>query len=145
LPDKQKGQELDLVKQKDQRASCEDKLATLKEFHRRNGLCFKCGEKWGHNHKCPAQISLHVIEELLDDWRRMAVRSTLLWNVSEETVMAVGVPASAAVSKRRTMKFCGQIGKIQALILVDSGSVGTFISDHLAQQLPHKLTECERS
>jgi hypothetical protein len=75
----------------------------------------------------------------------MAVRSTLLWNVSEETVMAVGVPASAAVSKRRTMKFCGQIGKIQALILVDSGSVGTFISDHLAQQLPHKLTECERS
>ena len=22
--------------------------------------------KWGHNHKCHAQVSLHVIEELLD-------------------------------------------------------------------------------
>jgi hypothetical protein len=27
-------------------------LAALKESSRRNGLCFKCGAKWGHNHKC---------------------------------------------------------------------------------------------
>lgn len=121
--DKQKGQELDSVKQKDQRANSEDKLATLKEFHRRNGLCFKCGEKWGHNHKCPAQISLHVIEELLDALEEDGSEEYSTEEcVSEETVMAVGVPASAAVSKR-TMRFCGQIGKTQVLILVDSGSV----------------------
>ena len=35
-------------------------------FRRKNGLCYKCGEKWGHNHKCPQQVSLHVIEELWD-------------------------------------------------------------------------------
>jgi hypothetical protein len=43
-----------------------DKLAMLKAFRRRNGLCFKCGEKWGPAHKCPAHVSLHVLEELLD-------------------------------------------------------------------------------
>jgi hypothetical protein len=41
-------------------------LATLKEFRKRNGLFFKCDEKWSHNHRSPAQVPLHVIEELLD-------------------------------------------------------------------------------
>jgi hypothetical protein len=29
-------------------------------------LCFKCGGKWDKNHKCLAQIPIHVLEELLD-------------------------------------------------------------------------------
>lgn len=44
----------------------EDKLASLRETRRKNGLCFKCGAKWNHNHKCPAQIPLRVLEEILD-------------------------------------------------------------------------------
>lgn len=31
----------------------DDKLETLKSFRKANGLCYRCGEKWGHNHKCP--------------------------------------------------------------------------------------------
>jgi hypothetical protein len=54
------------VQQRSTKPDFEDKLASLKEFKRKNGLCFKCGERWSHNHKCPAQVSLHVIEELLD-------------------------------------------------------------------------------
>jgi len=44
----------------------EDKLAALREKRRKNGLCFKCGAKWSHAHKCPAQVPLHVLEEILD-------------------------------------------------------------------------------
>jgi hypothetical protein len=44
----------------------EDKLQTLKSFRRKNGLCFRCGEKWSHNHKCPEQVPLHVLEESWD-------------------------------------------------------------------------------
>lgn len=44
----------------------EDKLQALKQYRRRNGLSFKCGNKWGHNHKCLEQIPLHVLEEILD-------------------------------------------------------------------------------
>lgn len=44
----------------------DDKMATLKAFRCRNGLCFKCSEKWSPGHTCPPHISLHVLEELLD-------------------------------------------------------------------------------
>lgn len=40
-------------------------MATLKQYRRRNGLCFKCGAKWGPNHTCLDQILLHVLEEIL--------------------------------------------------------------------------------
>lgn len=42
----------------------EDKLSTLKSYRRAKGLCFKCGEKWSHGHKCPPSISLHAMEEV---------------------------------------------------------------------------------
>ena len=61
MSDKQKSIDGDSVKQKTPKTESEDKLATLKEFRKRNRLCFKCGEKWSHNHKCLAQVSLHVI------------------------------------------------------------------------------------
>ena len=65
LGEKYKFHEVDSVKHKSQKSELE-KLADLKDFRKRNGLCFKCGEKWSHNHKCPAQVLLHVIKELLD-------------------------------------------------------------------------------
>ena len=48
------------------KSESDDKMATLKAFRCRNGLCFKCGEKWSPGHTCPAQVSLHVLEELLE-------------------------------------------------------------------------------
>ena len=48
------------------KTEAEDKLASLKSLRRRNGLCFKCGEKWSPAHTCPPHISLHVLEEFLD-------------------------------------------------------------------------------
>jgi hypothetical protein len=60
----------------------------------------------------------------------------------EEIVMAVNRQQSSSDQKRRTLRLCGQIGKFPVLILVDSGSVGTFISSELATRLPHVLTEC---
>jgi hypothetical protein len=46
LQDKNNNTEVDVGKPKVQKPEFEDRLATLKEFKRRNGLCFKCGEKW---------------------------------------------------------------------------------------------------
>jgi ribosomal protein L7/L12 len=66
LPDKPRSSDGETSRQVVQKSKTDDKLATLKEFRRINGLCFKYGEKWSHNHKCLAQVSLHVIEELLD-------------------------------------------------------------------------------
>ncbi|CAD6253095.1 unnamed protein product [Miscanthus lutarioriparius] len=49
-----------------QKHETKDKLLALKEFRKKNVLCFKCGNKWAPGHKCPQQVPLHVIEEILD-------------------------------------------------------------------------------
>lgn len=41
------------------------------------------------------------------------------------------------------MKLCGKIGKTEVLILVDSGSVGTFIRQQLASSIARKLVKCQ--
>jgi hypothetical protein len=48
----------------------DEKLANLMAYRKAQGLCFKCGGKWGPQHKCPASVPLNMIEEvwqLLDD------------------------------------------------------------------------------
>jgi uncharacterized membrane protein YeaQ/YmgE (transglycosylase-associated protein family) len=59
--------------------------------------------------------------------------------------MVVGHLVADTTVKRKTMRLCLQIGNIQALILVDSGSVGSFVSQWLASQLTHLATSCEPS
>lgn len=146
LPDKPRSSDGETSRQKVQKSKTDDKLATLKELRRRNGLCFKYGEKWSHDLKCLAQVSLHVIEELLDaleDTESEAKADDS--SETEETVIAMGHLVADTAVKRTTMRLCGQIGNIQALILVDSGSVGSFISQQLASQLTHLATPCEPS
>ena len=60
----------------------------------------------------------------------------------DETVLAVGHDVTIGALKRRTMKLCGKIGKTEVLILVDSGSVGTFISQQLASRISKKPIKC---
>ena len=78
-------------------------------------------------------------------WKILSLKLKLLTVLTEETVMAVEHSVADTAVKRKTMRLCGQIGNIQALILVDSGSVGSFISQQLASQLTHLATPCETS
>lgn len=48
------------------KSAAADPMATLRAYRRARGLCFKCGERWGHDHVCPATIQMHVLEELMD-------------------------------------------------------------------------------
>jgi hypothetical protein len=57
--------------------------------------------------------------------------------------MAVGATVSPSSSKRRTMRLHGKIADKDVLILVDSGSVSTFISSVLADQLHYSTQPCE--
>jgi hypothetical protein len=53
-------------KAKPEKPASDEILKALMAYRKKNGLCYKCGEKWGHNHTCPPQVPLHVIEEVLD-------------------------------------------------------------------------------
>jgi hypothetical protein len=122
----------------------EDKLATLKAYRRQNNLCFKCGNKWSKEHKCPPQVPLHVIEELLDaleDQGGDCPEAEPDDEVQADTIMSVTQMKAPSSSSRKTMRLCGQIGKTPVLILVDSGSVATFISSNLATELSYELSD----
>ena len=62
---------------------------------------------------------------------------------TKETVLDVDHSLDAVLAKRKTMKLCGVINRLQVLILVDSGSVGSFVSKQLAQQITQEATACE--
>jgi uncharacterized protein YihD (DUF1040 family) len=134
-------------KNKQQRPEMDEKLATLKLYRRRNGLCFKCGAKWGPNHTFPDQIPLHLLEELLtalqiqesDDMDEVQSEDTVI----EDNVMAVQSDPKLRNGKRQTLKLLARIGKQHVFLLVDSGSVGTFISEELVKKLKLQTEACD--
>ena len=46
---------------------------------------------------------------------------------------------------RQTLKLLAQFGKHKVLILVDSGRVGTFVSEQLVHHLKLRATSCDAS
>lgn len=82
----------------------EDKLGSLKAYRRQHGLCFRCGEKWGPGHKCPTQVPIHVVEELLDALEdgEETEMSTMEDSVEPEAVMAIGDSPVKLKDKRKT-------------------------------------------
>jgi hypothetical protein len=60
-------------------------------------------------------------------------------------VLVVDHSVDSVGLRRKTMRLCGQIGKLQVLILVDPCSVCTFISQQLAQQMSVPTSVCEPS
>ena len=55
----------------------------------------------------------------------------------DSSLMALSTASVSTQKKRRTMQLQGFIGKQEVLILVDSGSVSSFISESVVQQLSH--------
>ncbi|XP_066361411.1 uncharacterized protein [Miscanthus floridulus] len=93
----------------------DDKLSALMTYRKARGLCFKCGGKWGPQHKCPATVPLNVIEEV--------------------------VKGTCAA---HTLKIHAYIHQKSAIILVDSSSSHNFISEHMAADL-HPWTPLKHS
>lgn len=147
-PDKAKGlSKKEEVKKADSTQS-QEKWAALKAFRKANNLCFICGEKWtGRNHKCPDQVPIHMFQELMElfqlddcsDDEGNSVQDT------DEVIMAVKGDSSERVTnkKRKTIRFQGFIGKQQLTILLDSGSVGTFVSESLVSSLGLQCQPCQ--
>lgn len=128
-----------------------DKLGALKAYRRANNLCFTCGEKWtGKNHKCPPQVPLHIIQELMD---AVHIDQESDYDSSEEDseaslgqvvkVVQQAEPAVESKNKNRTLRLRGFIGKQKVLILVDSGSARTFVSQDLAAHIQQEQAQCE--
>jgi len=75
-----------------------------------------------------------VIEELFDALEYFDEPDDMTSDeeVDQGVVMVVSTNPVQQPTQRRTMKLQGMIGNHDVLIVVDLGSVGTFISDQLA-------------
>lgn len=121
-----------------QKPRWDDKLQALRSARRAKGLCMKCGETYGPQHKCPPQIALHVMEEVLDMLqldRRESCSSDAGSQNSYEEILALSYCATVGIQGKKIIRVQGLIQDQEVLILIDSGSSSTFISDTLVQQL----------
>lgn len=115
----------------------DEKLSSLMTYRKSRGLCFKCGAKWGPQHKCQASVPLNMVEEL---WQLLAEYSPVPTVQSDtddddDELMALSEHAISGTTAAHTLKFSAFIQNIPSVILVDSGSSHNFISEHLASKL----------
>ncbi|CAN6291984.1 unnamed protein product [Urochloa humidicola] len=124
--------------------SAADQFASLKAYRRARGLCDKCAEKWHPGHKCASTIQLNVVQELFELFNEdsaqtledsAAVSPPIEHFSQDQLFLALSSYAVAGKEGPRTMKLQGIIQNLPMLILVDSGSSHTFISQRLASQL----------
>uniref|UniRef100_A0A0A8XT76 Retrotransposon gag domain-containing protein n=1 Tax=Arundo donax TaxID=35708 RepID=A0A0A8XT76_ARUDO len=117
------------------------RMAAWRSYCRANGLCYRCKEKWSHDHICTAQVEINEVELL--DYFCNQVEGQTDPNQEEETesleLMAISKEAVVGTEAARTIRFISKIQGKDALTLLDSGSFNCFISEVLAQQLSGEI------
>lgn len=116
-------------------------MAALRNYRQARGICFKCGERWGQGHQCGPTVQLHVVEELLDLLQANPMEPAALGHDSDdEVLMSISKVATTGQTTPHTVRLIGSIGDQVVVILVDSGSSHSFISEAVAARIPHKVT-----
>jgi hypothetical protein len=136
--------EAKVLAKQDQMHKGKDRLSNLKALRRARGECFKCGDKWGPNHKCPTHVPIHVIEEMLEMLNMPEDTKSASDNDnsdSDSELSSLSFCAAAGTAGKKTMRLHGLYGKQEILILIDSGSTTSFLSDNLVQRAQLQPTE----
>jgi hypothetical protein len=124
-------------------ASNDSKLQAVKAYRRAMGLCYKCGAKWSKDHKCHPEVLL-AVEHLWDSYDASvddlsenieSTPSATIAAAPEQVFVAISKAAALGSSAARTIRFVGSVSGIPALILVDSGSSTSFLSESLASRI----------
>uniref|UniRef100_A0ACD5YVF2 Uncharacterized protein n=1 Tax=Avena sativa TaxID=4498 RepID=A0ACD5YVF2_AVESA len=109
------------------RTSTDDKVAALRAYRKAKGACFKCGERWGHEHTCPATVKMHVVEELFalftsDEVAGRGADETV--SEEQETICSISLLALTGVASDSSgvIQLHAYLNDHEILILIDSGS-----------------------
>lgn len=117
------------------------KILSISEMRarREKGLCYNCDEPFTPGHKCKTpHIYLLMTEDEEAAYSSSQVDHTNAEDDVDEAV-ELSLNAMAGSSGVRTPKVQGFSGKHKLLILIDTGSTHSFISDSLAFKLKCKI------
>jgi len=110
-------------------------MSAMKAYRRANGLCYKCGKKWSpNNHTCPAAVSLHVVEELwslFNDDTEAEIQTQEDNDQGAAHLLSLSINAMQGTEAKKTIRLRGFLAGQEILILVDSESSASFLSNHL--------------
>uniref|UniRef100_A0ACD5V7W1 Uncharacterized protein n=1 Tax=Avena sativa TaxID=4498 RepID=A0ACD5V7W1_AVESA len=118
----------------------DERLTALRNLRRAKGLCFKCGERWGHQHTCPTIVQMHTVEELLALFSEEDITGGYSADPvaeEQEVMCSISIHALRGVSSETSgvIQLHAFIADMEMLILVDSGSSASFINKMLADKL----------
>ena len=113
-------------------SSADAKLAALKTYRCALGLCYKCGNKWSKDHRCPPKV-LQGVDAL---WDSFSLEDSLADSSSdsspfEHLMMALSKSAAFGIPVARTIRLMGMLQQVPVQILIDSGSSSSFINQSL--------------
>ena len=91
-------------------SSADAKLAALKTYHYALDLCYKCGNKWSKDHRCPPKV-LQAVDALWDSFSSedSLVDSSPDSSPSEHLMMALSKSAASGIPAARTMRLMGML------------------------------------
>jgi hypothetical protein len=119
-----------------QLSASDDRLATLKAYRRAKGLCFICGERWGKDHKCSNTVQLHVVQEMME----FCAAESLDSEDSEDDLMVLSAETQNSNATTAATRLPCQLAGFDIVLLLDSGSSHSFLSERLASHLPQLST-----
>jgi hypothetical protein len=98
------------------------------------GLCKRCGKKWFKGHKCVAAIQLNALHEVWDILEAGDADQDTLFE-TEQTYMTISIAIIVGTKAPKTLCIRGIIQNMEILVLIDSRSSHSFISQQVAAQL----------
>lgn len=104
----------------------------MKAYHTAKGLCFICGERYGIEHKCSTIVQRHVVQEMLE----FSALESLDSDDSDMDLMLLSADTQTATGGSGAIKLDCEIAGHNVVLLLDSGSSHSFVSDRLAAHLP---------
>lgn len=107
-------------------------MVALSVHRMAKGLCMKYGEKWSRAHQCAATVQLNALHEVWDVLEQNVSEVNPTSRTSsepEQLFMALSETVASRMDGPRTLKIRGHIQSMEILILIDSGSTHSFLSE----------------
>ncbi|KAK1693199.1 hypothetical protein QYE76_009896 [Lolium multiflorum] len=116
------------------------KAQQLKEYRRANNECFKCGAKYAPGHQCAAPVVAQLKAMQLDTTTEVLSDEILEMVTDMETLAVDGVEqlsmsAISGTDAESTIQLPARVNNLTVLLLVDSGSTGSFIDAAMVSKL----------